>query len=93
MLYAVSRENMKNMFNVQGGRMISLPARVFRFYVDGFRSMTTGKTLWKIIFIKLFIMFAVLKLFFFPDFLATNFSTDEQRADHVIEQITGPAKP
>lgn len=92
MLYAVYRGNMMNMFSVQGGCMASLPVRVFRFYVDGFRSMTTGKTLWKIIFIKLFVMFAVLKLFFFPDFLATNFSTDEQRADHVMEQITSPAK-
>ncbi len=53
--------------------------------------MTVGKTLWKIIFIKLFIMFAVLKVFFFPDFLQTNFSTDQQRADHVIEQLTGSA--
>ncbi len=43
--------------------------------------MTLGRTLWKVIIIKLFIMFAVLKLFFFPDFLKTNFSTDEQRAD------------
>lgn len=67
------------------------PGRVYRFYRDGFRSMTLGKTLWKIIFIKLFVMFAVLKLFFFQDFLGTNFSTDEQRADHVLEQITRPA--
>jgi hypothetical protein len=37
-------------------------------------------------------MFAVLKLFFFPDFLSTQFSTDEQRADYVMEQITAPAQ-
>lgn len=70
----------------------SWPVRVYRFYRDGFRSMTVGKTLWKIILVKLFIMFAVLKLFFFPDFLATNFTTDEQRADYVTEQITKPAQ-
>jgi hypothetical protein len=63
--------------------------KVYRFYLDGFSRMTIGKTLWKIIFIKLFIMFAILKLFFFPDFLQTNFSTDQQRADHVIHQLTG----
>jgi len=51
--------------------------------------MTVGKTLWKIILLKLLVIFAVLKLFFFPDFLQTNFSTDQQRADHVIEQLTG----
>ncbi|PID76202.1 MAG: DUF4492 domain-containing protein [Desulfobacterales bacterium] len=66
----------------------SLPQRVFTFYRDGFRRMTVGRTLWKIIFIKIFIMFAVLKLFFFPDYLQTNFETDEQRADHVINQLT-----
>lgn len=68
------------------------PGKIYRFYRNGFQSMTVGKTLWKIIFIKLFIMFAVLKVFFFPDFLQTNFSTDQQRADHVIEQLTGPAQ-
>ncbi len=63
--------------------------KVYRFYFDGFSRMTIGKTLWKIIFIKLFVMFVILKLFFFPDFLQTNFSTDQQRADHVIRQLTG----
>ncbi len=63
--------------------------KVYRFYLDGFKRMTVGRTLWKIIFIKLLVMFAVLKLFFFPNFLQTNFSTDEQRADHVIQQLTG----
>ena len=39
--------------------------KVIRFYVEGFREMTVGRTLWAIILIKLFIMFAVLKVFFF----------------------------
>ena len=43
--------------------------RVFDLYYDGFRSMTLGKTLWLVILIKLFIMFFVLKLFFFPKFI------------------------
>lgn len=43
--------------------------RVFNLYYDGFRSMTLGKTLWLVILIKLFIMFFVLKLFFFPNFI------------------------
>ncbi len=64
------------------------PLKLYHFYRDGFRRMTVGKTLWKIIFIKLFVMFAVLKLFFFPNYLNTNFSNDEQRADHVIENLT-----
>lgn len=66
--------------------------RVFHFYRDGFRQMTVGRTLWKIIGLKVFILFAVLKFFFFPDFLATRFSTDSQRADYVLQQLTQPAQ-
>jgi len=64
--------------------------RVLEFYVSGFRSMVLGRTLWKIVIIKLVVMFGVLKFFFFPDYLQTNFSNDRQRADHVLESITGP---
>lgn len=46
--------------------------RTFDLYYDGFRSMTLGKKLWMIIIIKLFIMFAILKVFFFPNFLNSN---------------------
>lgn len=64
--------------------------RIFRFYVDGFRNMTLGRTLWAIILIKLFIMFFILKLFFFPDILSTKFNTDEERAEHVGMELTLP---
>ncbi len=62
--------------------------KIINFYIDGFKSMTVGKRLWLIIFIKLFIMFAILKFFFFPNILQSKFNTDEERGDYVIEQIT-----
>ena len=65
---------------------------IFSMYYDGFRSMVVGKALWKIIIIKLIIMFAVLKVFFFPNFLATNFETDTERANHVLNNLTQPEK-
>ena len=46
--------------------MKNLVTSIWQFYVDGFRSMTLGRTLWLIIAIKLFIMFFILRLFFFP---------------------------
>ena len=49
-----------------------LLSRIFHLYYDGFRTMTLGKTLWAVILIKLAIIFLVLKLFFFPDFINTN---------------------
>jgi len=62
--------------------------RIFYFYYDGFRSMTVGKKLWVIILIKLFIMFVILKLFFFPDILKKNFSSDKERGDYVLDQLS-----
>jgi hypothetical protein len=61
---------------------------IYQFYYQGFKSMTVGKNLWIIIIIKLIVLFLILKLFFFPDFLKTNFKTDEERSNHVIEQLT-----
>ena len=60
--------------------------RVYRFYRDGFREMTLGRTLWALILVKLFIMFFILRLFFFPDFLG-GFETEDQKNDYVMEQL------
>ena len=61
--------------------------RIIRFYVEGFRSMTVGKTLWALIILKLFIMFAILTLFFFPDLLSSNYDNDDDRAQHVRNEL------
>ena len=59
----------------------------FRLYIDGFRNMTWGKTLWIVILIKLFIMFAIVKVFFFPNILKSNFDTDKARSEHVSKEL------
>ena len=48
--------------------------------------MTVGKTLWILIIVKLVIMFLVLRLFFFKPELS-KFSTSEQKAQHVIDNL------
>ncbi len=60
----------------------------FNMYVEGFRNMTWGKSLWIIILIKLFIMFVILKIFFFPNFLNSRFETDEEKSEYVSKQLT-----
>lgn len=66
--------------------------RVFDLYYDGFRSMRLGKTLWTIILIKLFIMFAILKVFFFPDFLKQH-AAEGQEAEFVATEMIDRAEP
>ena len=63
-------------------------ARVWDLYYDGFRSMTVGRQLWALIIIKLIIIFAVLKAFFFPDILQRDYATDDERAQAVRTALT-----
>lgn len=66
---------------------IPFPVAVYRFYRDGFREMTLGKTLWLIILIKLFIVFAILKVFFFPDFLSSKGEDDSDKSQYVGTEL------
>ncbi len=61
---------------------------VYQFYYQGFKGMKLGKTLWAIILIKLFIMFIVLKMIFFPNYLNERYDTKQEKADHVLEEMT-----
>jgi hypothetical protein len=68
---------------------IPLMAKVFRFYYDGFKNMSLwGRKVWIIIIIKLFIIFAILKIFFFQDYLQKNYNDDTQRSEYVLDQLT-----
>lgn len=61
---------------------------IARMYTEGFASMRLGRRLWLIIAIKLALMFGVMKLFFFPDYLHRNFADEEARSLHLLETLT-----
>ena len=69
----------------------SFAYRVFDLYYDGFKNMRLGRVLWTVILIKLFIIFVVLKLFFFPNFLKTHAGDD--KAGYVATELTDRAAP
>ena len=60
--------------------------KVYDLYYDGFRSMKLGRTLWAVILIKLFIIFIVLKLLFFPNFLKEH-AEEGQESDFVATEM------
>jgi len=69
--------------------MIKNFKKIYLFYLEGFSNMPRwGKQVWLVILIKLFVMFVILKIFFFPNFLNTNFKTDVDRSNHVLENLT-----
>ena len=60
--------------------------RAFDLYYDGFRNMRLGKTLWAVIAVKLVIIFLVLRVFFFHNFLKQHAGKGGE-ADYVMEQF------
>ena len=58
---------------------------IWNFYVEGFRNMTWGRTLWWLILLNVIVLFAVLRAFFFQPVLSGK--TDEQKMEHVGMQL------
>lgn len=62
--------------------------KVWRFYSEGFRQMTVGKTLWVLIIVKLIVIFVILKWLFFPDYVSTN-ALQGKEAEFVAGEVLG----
>lgn len=60
-------------------------AYIWNFYAEGFRNMTWGRPLWVLIFLKIVILFLVLRMFFFEPVLSGK--TEEQKVEYVGEQL------
>lgn len=64
---------------------------VFEFYRQGFSAMRLGKTLWGVIFVKLFVIFVLLKIFVFDENLNSTFAKDADKSDFVLRNLISPA--
>lgn len=62
-------------------RIVKVLNSILHLYIDGFRQMTWGRVLWGIILLKLFLMFVVLRLFFFRPALG---GLNEQQKEEVV---------
>lgn len=60
------------------------------FLCRWFQKYDVGRTLWAIIIVKLVVIFAVLKVFFFPDILSTRYDNDAERAAAVRSALSAP---
>lgn len=63
---------------------------VFEFYRQGFSAMRLGKTLWGVIFVKLFVIFVLLKIFVFDENLNSTFAKDADKSDFVLRNLINP---
>ncbi len=69
--------------------MMNILKNIAKFYINGFKNLEKlGIRLWVLILIKLFIIFVILKIFFFPNFLDNKFDNDKDKSKYIFEQIT-----
>ncbi|MFT7861175.1 MAG: DUF4492 domain-containing protein [Sulfurimonas sp.] len=62
---------------------------VYKFYLNGFLNMKIGKTLWKIIFLKLVVIFIFLNYFVHDRSINTEYKTEDTKVDFVYNNLIG----
>ncbi|WP_412486580.1 DUF4492 domain-containing protein [Arcobacter defluvii] len=70
------------------GTYMNTIRNIYYFYLNGFRNMTIGKTLWKIIIIKLFVILIFLNYFIHDKSLNTEYKTYDEKVDFVYKNLT-----
>jgi len=61
--------------------------KIIYFYIDGFKNMRVGKTLWKIIFVKLLVIFLVLNYFIHDKSLKSEYKSYDEKVNFVYENL------
>jgi len=67
--------------------MISIK-NIYKMYYEGFKNMKVGKTLWKIIFIKLAVILLFLKYVTHDKNFKNEYITYDEKVDFVYKNIT-----
>ncbi|MGB5918115.1 DUF4492 domain-containing protein [Arcobacter sp.] len=62
--------------------------KFFKFYIDGFKNLTIGKTLWKIIIIKVIIIVTLLNLYIYDKSINSEYKTTKEKINFVYKNIT-----
>jgi hypothetical protein len=60
---------------------------VYYFYLNGFKNMTLGKTLWKIVLIKLLVILIFINLFIDNKSLKSEYKTYDEKVDFVYKNL------
>ena len=73
--------------STKGDFMLNIK-NIYSFYLNGFKNMTIGKTLWKIILIKLLVILVFLNYFIHDKSIKTEYKTYEEKVDFVYKNLT-----
>ncbi|WP_321315399.1 DUF4492 domain-containing protein [Halarcobacter sp.] len=62
--------------------------KILNLYIDGFKNLTLGKTLWKIVIIKILIIFTILNLFIYDKSINSEYKSNSQKIEFVYKNLT-----
>lgn len=62
---------------------------IYNFYIDGFKNMKLGKSLWKVVLLKIFLILVVLNYFVYDKSINSEFKTENAKADFVYKNLKG----
>ena len=60
---------------------------IFLLYKDGFSNLHVGKTLWKLIIIKLLVILVFLNFFIYDRNLNTEYKTDDKKIEFILNNL------
>ena len=60
---------------------------IFLLYKDGFSNLRVGKTLWKLIIIKLLVILVFLNFFIYDRNLNTEYKTDDKKIEFILNNL------
>lgn len=60
---------------------------IYRLYYDGFKNMNLGKTLWKVIIIKIIIILVIIKGITHDKSLGSEFKAQKAKSDFVYKNL------
>jgi len=63
--------------------------KIYFFYLDGFRGMTLGRTLWRIVLLKLIVIFIFLNGFIHDKSFKSQYTTQKEKIDFVYNNLIG----
>ncbi|RXJ87988.1 DUF4492 domain-containing protein [Arcobacter sp. CECT 8985] len=67
---------------------MNIVSKIFSLYRDGFKNLTLGKSLWKIVIIKLLVIFIVLNYFVYDNSLNSKFKTNKEKQNFIFTNLT-----
>ena len=66
---------------------MNIITKIYNFYLEGFKNMILGKTLWKIVILKILVITLFLNYFIHNKTFKTEYSTTEQKVDFVYKNL------